>query len=165
MRKLVLLFMGVALVLTISCEGQIDTAAKYEATTLRAEEVWNTGELTIADEVFAPDFVNHDPSAPEVTDLASYKGFVAMVRSGMPDFHVTIDDMVTEGDEVAARWTASGTHRGEFLGIPPTGKHATWTGIAIYRFADGKIVEAWWSKDTLGLLQQIGVIPDREHSE
>jgi predicted ester cyclase len=77
----------------------------------------------------------------------------------MPDFHVTIEDMVTEGDKVASRWTASGTHQGEFLGIRPTGNHATWTGITIYRIADGKIVEAWWSKDVLALLQQLVVIP------
>jgi predicted ester cyclase len=70
--------------------------------------------------------------------------------------------MIAEGDKVAIRWAARGTHQGELLGIQPTGKQATWTGISIYRFADGKIVEAWWSKDVLGLLQQLGVIPPPE---
>jgi steroid delta-isomerase-like uncharacterized protein len=125
----------------------------------RAEELWNTGNLDIADEVYATDFVNHDPSAPDVRDLETYKGFIAATRTGFPDFHVTMEDMIAEGDKVASRWTARGTHQGELIGIPPTGKQATWTGMTIYRFAGGKIVEAWWSKDMLSLLIQLGVVP------
>jgi steroid delta-isomerase-like uncharacterized protein len=162
MKNLILLFVGVAFLVISACEKKSDITAKNKAITLRAEELWNTGDLTIADEVYSTDFINHDPNAPEVTDLKSYKVFVTMVRTGMPDFNVTIEDMVFEGDKVASRWTASGTHQGEFLGIPPTGKQATWTGITIYRIADGNIVEAWWIKDVLGLLQQLGVIPPPE---
>ena len=125
----------------------------------RAEELWNTGNLAIADEVYAKNFVNHDPGAPDVRDLETYKGFIAAVRTGLPDFHVTIEDMIAEGDKVAGRWTASGTHLGELIGIPPTGKQATWTGMTIHRFAGGKIVEAWWSRDMLSFLIQIGVVP------
>jgi predicted ester cyclase len=77
----------------------------------------------------------------------------------MPDFHVTMEDMIAEGDNVAGRWTASGTHEAELVGIPPTGKQATWTGMTIYRFAGGKIVEAWWSRHMLSLLMQLGVVP------
>jgi steroid delta-isomerase-like uncharacterized protein len=157
----------VALVVFMTgCERQ--KKAKEEenkAITLRAEELWNTGNLTIADEIYATDFVNHDPNAPDVRDLESYKGFIGMIRTGLPDFHVTIEDLVTEGDKVASRWTARGTHQGEFFGIPPTGKQATWTGITIYRFAGGKIVEAWWIKDVMGLLQQLGVIPPPGQAE
>jgi steroid delta-isomerase-like uncharacterized protein len=125
----------------------------------RAEELWNTGNLAIADEIHATDFVNHDPGDPDVRDLETYKGFIAAVRTGFPDFRVTIEDMIAEGDKVASRWTARGTHQGELMGIPPTGRQATWTTMTIYRFAGSKIVEAWWSKDMLGLLVQLGVIP------
>lgn len=157
----------VALVVFMTrCEGQKKAEEeKNKAITIRAEELWNTGNLAIADEICATDFVNHDPNAPDVRDLESYKGFIGMVRTGLPDFHVTIEDLVTEGDKVASRWTARGTHQGEFFGIPPTGKQATWTGMTIYRFAGGKIVEAWWIKDVMGLLQQLGVIPPPGQAE
>ena len=135
-----------------------DTEAN-KAILLRAEEFWNTGDMAIADEVYSVDFVNHDPTAPDVRDLVSYKEFAASVRAGMPDFHVTNQCMVAEADMVAGRWTATGTQTGELVGIPPTGQQATWTGITIYRFADGKVVEAWWSKDLAGLLEQLGVMP------
>lgn len=125
----------------------------------RAEELWNTGNMAIADEIYAKDFVNHDPGAPDVHDLETYKGFIGAVRAGMPDFRVTMEDMIAEGDKVAGRWTASGTHEAELVGIPPTGKQAFWTGMTIYRFSGGKIVEAWWSRDMLSLLMQLGVVP------
>lgn len=135
------------------------TAEDMKATVDRAAELWNTGKMTIADEIYAADLVNHDPGAPDVVDLESYKGFIAAVRAGMPDFHVTMEDMIAEDDEVASRWTAHGTHEAEMVGIPPTGKEATWTGTTIYRFDGGKIVEAWWSRDMLSFLIQLGIIP------
>jgi len=122
-------------------------------------ELWNTGNLSIADEIFANDFVNHDPSRLEVTDIEGYKKYLTETRSGMPDFKVDIEDMVAEEEKLASRYTVSGTFQNDFFGIPATGKKATWTGINIYRFASGKIVEAWWNKDTLTMLQQLGVIP------
>ena len=125
----------------------------------RVVELWNTGNMAIADEIYGADFVNHDPNDPEVTNLESYKGFVAAILTGFPDFHVTTNDLIVEGDKVAVRWIITATHQGEFAGIPATGIEATWTGMTIWRFADGKIVEGWWMKDVLGLLQQLGVIP------
>lgn len=79
-------------------------------------------------------------------------------------FRYTVEDMIAEGDKVAARATASGTHQGDFLGIPPTGKHATWSEIHIGRVVDGKFVEHWANSDQLGLLQQLGVVPTPEQS-
>ena len=130
-----------------------------KAIMLRAEEFWNTGNMAIADEVYSTDFVNHDPTAPDVVDLESYKGFAAAVRAGMPDFHVAPEVIVAEGDKVVGCWTATGTQTGELVGIQPTGIQARWTGITIYRIEDGKVVEAWWSKDVAGLLEQLGVMP------
>jgi steroid delta-isomerase-like uncharacterized protein len=130
-----------------------------KAIVLRLEELWNTGNLSIADEVFASDFVNNDPSRPDVTDLDGYKTYVTDTRFAFPDFKVTIDDILAEEDKVAARYTVSGTHEKDFPGLPATGKKATWTGINIYRLSSGKIAEVWWSKDGLTMLQELGVIP------
>jgi len=139
-------------------QATADTEAN-KSIALRLVDLWNTGNLAIADEIFAADFVNHDPSNPNVIDLKSYKGWVVEVRTAWPDFHVEDHDMVAEGDKVAARWTSTGTQKGEFIGIPPTGKKGMTTGMHIYRFADGKIVEHWWTWDVLGMLQQLGAIP------
>ncbi|MEJ2704230.1 MAG: ester cyclase family protein, partial [Sedimentisphaerales bacterium] len=130
-----------------------------KALAIRADEHVNTGDPAIADEVFATDFINHDPANPDVRDLESYKGWVAATRTAMPDFHATMEDMIAEGDKVAERWTATGTQEGELPGIPPTGRQVTFTGMTIYRVAEGKIVEMWWSMDSLGLMQQLGVMP------
>ena len=124
-----------------------------------AEELWNQRSLTVADEVFATNFVNHDPNHPEVRDLEGFKQFVTMCHTEWPDFHVTTEDMVAEGHKVVTRWTVTGTHEGGAFGVPPTGKQMRWTGITINRFAGGRVVEAWWSRDALGLMQQMGVIP------
>ena len=159
MKNLFLLFVGLSFLVIGACEKKTDITSEYKFILNRVEAHWNTGDLTKIDDVFATDFVNHDPNAPDANDLEGYKGFIVMTRTGFPDFHVASEDMIAEGDMVASRWTASGTHKGELFGIPPTGKKATWKGISIYRFADGKIVEAWWSKDMFGLMQQLGVIP------
>jgi steroid delta-isomerase-like uncharacterized protein len=154
---------SIACIVSIALSGSFQTVAADEeankAIMLRAEEFWNTGDMAIADEVYSVDFVNHDPTAPDVRDLESYKGFAAAVRAGMPDLHVTPEVIVAEGDKVASCWTATGTQTGELVGIPPTDIQARWTGITIYRYADGKVVEAWWSKDMAGLLEQLGVMP------
>jgi steroid delta-isomerase-like uncharacterized protein len=130
-----------------------------KALAIRADEHVNTGDTAIADEIFATNFVNHDPANPDVRDLESYKGWVAAARTAMPDFHATMEDIIAEGDMVAERWTATGTQEGELPGIPPTGRQVTFTGMTIYRVAEGKIVDMWWSTDSLSLLEQLGVIP------
>ncbi|MBC8427815.1 alpha/beta fold hydrolase, partial [bacterium] len=134
-----------------------DTEANKALGLRMVDELWNQGNLAVADEFLAPNFVNHDSSS-NVTVLESYKGWVMSNLTGFPDFHLEIHDMVAEGDKVAARWTFTGTHQGEVAGIPPTGKSVSATGMNIHRFADGKIVEGWWNHDTMALLQQLGVI-------
>ncbi len=130
--------------------------------TERATELWNTGDLALVDEIHAADFVNHDPSRPDVVDLESYKRFIAEVHASMPDYQVTVQDTIAEGDKVVTRWLGRGTHQGEYMGIPPTGKQTTLAGITIYRFEAGLISEAWWVYDSLGVLQQLGVIPSMQ---
>lgn len=125
----------------------------------RSIELWNTGNLAIADEIYAKDFANHYPFDPSVSNFESYKKFISECRMGMPDLHVKALDMVAEEDKLACRWECSGTHEVDFFGIPASGKKATWTGATIYRFDSGKIAEAWWTEDAVGMLQQLGVIP------
>ena len=125
------------------------------------EEGWNNGKLDIFDEICDAGYVNHDPSraAMEHVDVAGYKQFVGGTLAAFPDCAFTILDQIAEGDKTDTRWQVSGTHQGEFLGIPATGKNALMTGMSIHRFVGGKIAEEWSNWDALGLLQQLGVVP------
>ena len=125
----------------------------------RSVEAWNTGDLTIVDEIFAKDYVIHHPSDPNLSDLDSYKHSISESRRAMPDLYLEIKDLIAEDDKTVNRWEFSGTMTGEAFGIPATGKKATWTGMTISRFKSGKIVETWVNEDTFGMLQQLGVIP------
>ena len=119
------------------------------------EEVINTGEIGLVPEFVGESFVDHDPppgASPDISGLG--KAFVR-VRASFPDFHATVEDLVTEGDRVAYRWTFRGTHLGDFGGMPPTGRVAVWSVIGIARFAEGKMVERWQRLDTAGLLRQL----------
>ena len=123
------------------------------------EEYWNQGKLEIAAEIHAPDIVFHDPASPEINSSEAYNQFATMYHTAFPDIHFTIEDIVAAGDRVCTRWSCSGTHQGELMGIPATGKKTTTTGIDIYRIVGGKIAEEWVNWSTLGLMQQLGVIP------
>lgn len=150
---------SIACIILVALGGFFQTASAdieaNKALVLRLLEIFNQGNLAVADEILATDFVNNDPSRPDVTDIESYKGWVVENRTAFPDFHVEIHYMVAEGDKVAARWTVTGTHQGEFMGIPPTGRQMTVTGMNIHRLAGGKIAEAWWAYDALGMVQQL----------
>ncbi len=134
-----------------------------KATVRRAiEEGWNQGHVAVFDELNALNFINHDPGAPDVRTNEDYKRWVTESLSAFPNLHITIEDLVAEGDQVATRWTFRGTHTGDLvapIALPATGKQVTVTGISIVRFAGGKAIEAWFQGDTLGFLQQLGVIP------
>src|SRR5205085_11663780 len=115
-----------------------------------------------ADALFTTTFVVHDPMArPRLAaGPQGMKDFQAPFFAAFPDVQFTVEDQIAEGDKVVARWTARGTHRGEVMGIAPTGKHVTVTGIAIWRIEEGKMAEMWQNWDALGLLQQLGGIPE-----
>ncbi len=123
------------------------------------EEVVNKGNLAIIDEIVAANFVQHDAPPGLSADREGMKQFFAMAHSAFPDFKSTLEDMFAEGDKVVQRFTARGTHKGEWMGIAPTGKQIAVTGIAIHRITDGKIVEDWTNMDTLGMMVQLGVVP------
>jgi steroid delta-isomerase-like uncharacterized protein len=122
------------------------------------EEVWNQGNFAVLDELFATDYVGHE-SSTTIQGQEGARQFISLYRSAFSDIHFTIEDMIAEGDKVVARWSVTGTHDGNLLGIPPTGKHTTGTGITIIRFVEGKDVEDWVNWDALGLMQQLGVVP------
>jgi len=122
------------------------------------EEVFNAGNLALIDELFAPNFVDHDPSNP-LPGLEGVRQLVSMYRGAFPDLHLTIEDEITEGDKVVTRFTGRGTHKGPLMGIPPTGKRVTITAIDILRFEHGRIAEHWGNQDLLGMMRQLGVIP------
>jgi steroid delta-isomerase-like uncharacterized protein len=125
-------------------------------------EVMNEGKLEVADELLAADWVDHDPANPpgSASGPDAFKQLATMYRAAFPDMKMTIEDMIAEGDRVVTRWTARGTHQGELMGAPPSGKQVTVTGIGIDRIAGGKIAESWGNWDTLGLLTQVGAIPE-----
>lgn len=124
------------------------------------EEVWNKGRAEAIGEMFAVDGIAHGlgEAGVDVIGPAGYLPFFEKLRGAFPEFLLTIEDTIAEGDKVAARWTAQLTHRGDQLGIPATGRQATITGIAIVRIKDGKIIEAWNNWDIFGLMQQLGAM-------
>ena len=126
------------------------------------EEIFNRGNLDIVDEVVDPGYVGHDPASPEeIRGPEGLKQLAQGYRSAFPDIQVTVDEQLAEGDRVATRWSARGTHQGELFGIQPTGKQTTVTGLTIDRYSGGKIVESWDNWDTFGLMQQLGVVPEQ----
>ena len=121
-------------------------------------ELWQ-GNIGVIDELVAPDYVGHDPSQPEMHGPDGVKGFVNTYLSAFPDGRITVDEQLAEGELVASRWTGRGTHQGDLMGIPPTGKQVTVSGITVSRVKNGKVVEEWTNWDTLGMLQQLGAVP------
>ncbi len=125
------------------------------------EEFWNQKNLAAADEQLAANHSDHTSGSPPGLPPGpeGFKYFASAYFTAFPDLHFTIEEMIAEGDTVATRWTSRGTHKGELSGIPATGKSTTSSGITITRIAGGKSIETWTNFDLLGLLQQLGVIP------
>jgi len=128
------------------------------------EEVFNKKNLAATGDFLDPHIVEHmlPPGLPE--GIEGSRQFIGMFLAAFPDLHITAEDVIAEEDKVTARFTVRGTHRGVFMGIPPTGKQVTMTGIQIGRIADSRMAENWLNMDALGLLQQLGVVPSPEHT-
>lgn len=123
------------------------------------EEMFNQGNLAAVDKYIAADYVEHQTMPGQAPGVEGFKQLITALRTAFPDLHITVEDMVVEGDKVAVRSTARGTQKGEFMGIAPTGKSVSMTAIDILLFKDGKAVEHWGNEDDLGLLQQLGAAP------
>lgn len=127
------------------------------------EEVFAKGDLDAIPEVFALDYVEHDPASEE--EIRGHDGVrhdLATYQRAFSDLEITVEDQLMDADKVATRVTFGATHVDEFFGIRPTGERVSVAGIVIHRLADGKLAEGWWNWDTLGLVQQLGGLPAAE---
>ncbi len=124
------------------------------------DELWNKGNMPVADELIGINYAHHDASTPDVgKGPEGEKKRVALYRNAFPDLRLTVEELFADGETVVARWSCRGAHKGEFNGIAPTGKQFVISGVTIARFANGKIVEGYVNWDALGLMQQIGAVP------
>lgn len=122
------------------------------------EEPWEKG-ADVLDELVAPDYIGYDPSMPEpLRGVQAAKDFVKTYKAAYPDSTVTADEIIGEGDHVAVRWTARGTHEGDLMGMAATGKQVTVSGMSFFHLSEHKIVEGWSNWDTFGMLVQLGVV-------
>jgi steroid delta-isomerase-like uncharacterized protein len=123
------------------------------------EDVQTDGNAEIIDELVTADYVGHTPLG-DIHGPEGARQFDAMLHEAFPDKTVTIEDQIAEGDRVVTRWVCHGTHNGQFQGLSPTGKKIALTGTTIFRIANGKLVEGWTQPNLLGLMQQLGAIPE-----
>lgn len=126
------------------------------------EEIFNKGNPSAIEELYATDYVMHTTKPGLSPDLDGFKQFVNLYHSTFQNLRITIEDQIAEGDKVTTRWTARGTHKGELMGIAPTGNQVTVTGIGVERLAGGKFVEGWNVFDGADMLRQLGVLPSME---
>lgn len=133
---------------------------KNKAVVLRLlDEVWSNGNFEVLDELVTADYVYHEPHVGDIPGPEGLKQTVMMYRSAYPDLIFESEMLIAEGDYVVNRWRSGGTHKGELMGVPATGKQTTSHGINIMRFENGKIAEDWTSWDSLQWLQQVGALP------
>ncbi len=136
------------------------SAEENKALVLRfVEEVQSAGNIDAIDELCSPEFVNHSAPPGVPSNCEGVKQLTAMFRRAFPDSYFTVEDMIAEGDKVVTRKTFHGTHEGELMGIPPSGRSVSMGIIDIVRVSEGRVVEHWSMGDNLGLMQQLGVIP------
>ncbi len=122
-------------------------------------EAVNTGNLQVMHDLVASGCVDHDPAPGQAPGPEGYIEFFSMMRTAFPDFHLDVEQLVADDENVAFAYTATGTHSGEFMGIAPTGRSVKFRGLQISKFKDGKMVQRWGSSDELGLLKQLGIKP------
>jgi len=123
------------------------------------EEVWNKGNYAVVNELMSPSSVAHDPMAGDLTGPEAVIAQVREYRSAYPDLHFRIEDIAALGDKVFLRYTATGTHKGPIMGVPPSGRSAAISGMTLARLANGKLVESWAQWDTLKFLAELGLLP------
>lgn len=141
-----------------SNEGNMSTEENKNIVRRFFEEGPSKGNLSAADELLSPDFTMHVP-LPASPGVKGINEVITACRAAFEHLNVTVEDMIAEGNTVAARFTARGVHKGSFMDLPATGKPITMTGIEIFRIKDGKIIELWGEANLLGLMQQLGIVP------
>jgi steroid delta-isomerase-like uncharacterized protein len=127
----------------------------------------NRGNFDVVDEIYASDYLHHDPANPDPRPVVGPQGVrdhLISLSAGFPDVNFRVDEMIADGDDVLVRWTATLTHTGDYFGIPPTNRRAEITGMNWWIARDGKAVEGWVNRDDMGLFQQLGLIPSPEEA-
>ena len=157
-RRVVLLS-GLTLAASPAAAAQAGPDANKDLVRRFFEEVWSTGDLSLRDEFLGADYRGHMAGAEQPIDRDGWTGWFQGFRTAFPDARFTVEDLIAEGDRVAARLTMRGTHLGPMNGVPATGRAVVVTGMSIERVANGRIVEGWNQNDALGLLTQLGVLP------
>jgi len=136
------------------------SAEENKAVIRRAyDELWNERNVSVVDELVAEDFLNHAAPPGRQRGRQGLKDVVRMFESAFPDFRYGVEDVISEGEKVVVRDVFTGTHRGDFMGIPATGNRVTMEAIHIYRFDEGRLAEHWVARDDLGMMRQLGVVP------
>src|SRR5215204_6624584 len=129
------------------------------------EDLFSRGDLDTANQILSADFVDNLPREEE-RGIEELKDYVSIYRTAFPDIEDTVEEIVAEADKVVVRWRSRGTHQGEFMGVAPTGRDVTFTGMRPFRFAENKIAESWVNIDERGLQEQLGIVnPGLEHSQ
>ncbi len=136
-----------------------DPTATKALVTEFIDALFTRGDPDAVDRCLAPGFVNHDPLPGFTPDREGLRQTAQVFREAFPDWHSRLEALIAEGDLVAERFTARGTHQGEIMGVAPTGREVVLAGINIFRGQDGKLIERWGRTDDLGLLQQLGIVP------
>jgi steroid delta-isomerase-like uncharacterized protein len=156
-------------VLGLVCPGCVPSSTarleQNKALVRRFLDEMDKGNWAIFDELLARDYVYHMSGRSKPVTREEYVQFARGFRAAFPDGRMTVEDMIAEGDKVVMRYTSRGTHKGDFMGIPATGKEVVSTGIVITRIAEGKIAEDWEEFDGVGFFQQLGVIPPIEEPD
>jgi len=128
-----------------------------------AEEVMSKGNMETAEELLASEYKGYDPASPEpIEGVEGFKENLNQLRTAFPDASSTVEDVLVDGDKAVVRWNWKGTNKGEFMGNPATDKEVEITGISIHRFEEGKIAESWHNYDMLGMMKQLGALPQQE---
>ena len=122
------------------------------------EDLFSRGDLDAADEILSAEFVDHLPREEE-RGIEELKHYVSIYRTAFPDIQDTVEEIVAEVDKVVVLWRSHGTHQGEFMRVPPTGRHVTFTRMRLFRMAENKIAETWVNLDERGLQEQLGTAP------
>jgi len=156
------LFAFLAFVLTFSsvsldAQRKPDPEKNKQFIQVYTADFWNKHNIDAFDKYYAEDLIVHFADADR--DSEQYKGLCKAYFAAFPDMKITTDDLLAEGNKVVKVWTASYTHKGEFMGIPATGKAVVQKGIEVFRIENGKIAELWICKDDLGVMKQLGVFP------
>ena len=156
MKKNLFMLIAFSFLAGASCQQKSDTEKEMKAHSDANLEVWNTGNVSLFDEILSPEIVLHSNESEDLIGIEANKEWVTSTRTGFPDFNVTFDKIINKGEYIAVGWTATGTNTGTFLDLPPTGKKVKFSGAFITYVVDGKQIETWQHYDGSSLLTQLG---------